>query len=100
MNDFTYHNPTKIEFGKAKEKNIGLYIKESNIKKVLLVYGTGSIKKNGLYENVIDSLNEHDMDKLQANHLAQKSRFIKEKITGQHRNMLAFLASRSAQPMS
>lgn len=33
-------------------------------------------------------------------HLAQKSRFIKEKITGQHRNMLAFLASRSAQPMS
>lgn len=33
-------------------------------------------------------------------HLAQKSRFIKEKMTGQHRNMLAFLASRSAQPMS
>jgi len=61
MNDFTYHNPTKIEFGKAKEKNIGLYIKEANIKKVLLVYGTGSIKKNGLYEEVIHSLKEHDI---------------------------------------
>ncbi len=61
MNDFTYHNPTKIEFGKAKEKNIGLYIKEANIKKVLLVYGAGSIKKNGLYENIINSLNENNI---------------------------------------
>lgn len=61
MNDFTYHNPTKIEFGKAKENKIGLYIKEANIKKVLLVYGTGSIKKNGLYKNIINSLNENDI---------------------------------------
>ena len=61
MNDFTYHNPTKIEFGKDKENNIGLYIKEANIKKVLLVYGTGSIKKNGLYENIINSLKKHDI---------------------------------------
>ena len=59
MNDFTYHNPTKIEFGKTKENNIGQYIKESNIKSVLLLYGTGSIKKNGLYERVITSLNQH-----------------------------------------
>ena len=61
MNDFRYHNPTTIEFGKAKENNIGLYIKEANIKKVLLVYGTGSIKKNGLYENIINSLKKHDV---------------------------------------
>lgn len=61
MNDFRYHNPTTIEFGKAKENNIGLYIKEANIKKVLLVYGTGSIKKNGLYENIINSLKKHDI---------------------------------------
>jgi len=56
MNDFMYHNPTKIEFGREKENNIGRYIKEANIKSVLLVYGTGSIKKNGLYERVIASL--------------------------------------------
>lgn len=61
MNDFTYYNPTKIEFGKDKEKNIGLYIKESGIKKVLLVYGTGSIKKSGLYENIVNSLQTHDI---------------------------------------
>jgi alcohol dehydrogenase YqhD (iron-dependent ADH family) len=59
MNDFMYHNPTKIEFGREKENNIGQYIKEANIKSVLLVYGTGSIKKNGLYERVIASLKSH-----------------------------------------
>ncbi len=62
MNDFTYYNPTKIEFGKEKENNIGQYIKESNIEKILLVYGTGSIKKNGLYSRIIDSLNENDIE--------------------------------------
>jgi hypothetical protein len=56
MNDFIYYNPTKIEFGKEKENNIGQYIKESNIESVLLVYGSGTIKKSGLYERVIASL--------------------------------------------
>ncbi|WP_415398379.1 iron-containing alcohol dehydrogenase [Sulfurimonas sp. CS5] len=59
MNDFMYYNPTKIEFGRAKENNIGKYIKEANIKSVLLVYGTGSIKKNGLYKVIIESLNKY-----------------------------------------
>lgn len=45
MNDFRYYNPTKIEFGRGKENNIGRYIKEEGFQKVLLVYGTGSIKK-------------------------------------------------------
>lgn len=59
MHDFTYYNPTKIEFGKDKENNIGRYIKEAGIENVLLVYGTGSIKKSGLYERIIHSLNEN-----------------------------------------
>ena len=62
MNDFTYYNPTKIEFGREKENNIGQYIKESKIEKVLLVYGTGSIKKNGLYNRIIDSLNANAIE--------------------------------------
>ncbi len=61
MHDFTYYNPTKIEFGKDKENNIGEYINENGIKKVLLVYGTGSIKKNGLYERVIASLKKSNI---------------------------------------
>lgn len=56
MRDFTYYNPTKIEFGKGKEKNIGSYIKEAGFDSVLLVYGTGSIKKGSLYDDTIVSL--------------------------------------------
>lgn len=56
MNDFTYYNPTKIEFGKGKEKNIGTYIKEAGFDNILLVYGTGSIKKSNLYNDTISSL--------------------------------------------
>lgn len=53
MKDFTYYNPTKIEFGKDKENNIGKYISQSGIKKVMLLYGVGSIKKSGLYAKIV-----------------------------------------------
>jgi len=58
MRDFTFYNPTKIEFGKGKEKNIGNFIKDAGYESVLLVYGTGSIKKSGLYDDTIASLKE------------------------------------------
>lgn len=61
MNNFTYYNPTKIEFGKEKENNIGEYLEQSGIKKVLLVYGGGSIKQNGLYDKIIISLNKNNI---------------------------------------
>ena len=62
MNNFTYYNPTKIEFGKEKQNNIGKYIEQSGIKKVLLVYGGGSIKKNTLYNDIITSLNKNSIE--------------------------------------
>lgn len=65
MNDFTYYNPSKIEFGAEKENNIGEYLKIAGIKKVLLHYGQGSIKKNGLYERIIASLNKFDIEFLE-----------------------------------
>ncbi len=58
MNQFSYYNPTRIEFGKSKENLIGKLIAEQGIDKVLLLYGTGSIKKSGLYERVVKSLTE------------------------------------------
>ncbi len=59
MNDFSYYNPTKIEFGRGKEKNIGHYIKDEGINSVLLVYGMGSIKKSTLYDDTIRSLQDN-----------------------------------------
>ena len=48
--NFTYYSPTKIYFGVNEEEKIGSIIKEYGFKKILLHYGTGSIKKTGLYK--------------------------------------------------
>ena len=60
MENFSFYNPTKIEFGKNKEKNIGEYIKPFNIKKILLTFGSDRIKKDGLFDVVIKSLKENN----------------------------------------
>ena len=59
MKAFTYHNPTRIEFGKGKEKNIGQYIAEYGVKKVLIVYGSERIIKSGLFDTVARSLTDN-----------------------------------------
>lgn len=56
MNAFSYYNPTRIEFGKGKENEIGTLIAKEGIKRVLLAYGIGSIKKSGLYDRIVASL--------------------------------------------
>ncbi|MBC8495389.1 iron-containing alcohol dehydrogenase [archaeon] len=56
MSDFVFQNPTKIIFGKGKISLIGDEIKNNGYKKVLLLAGGGSIKKNGVYEQTIKSL--------------------------------------------
>ena len=56
MIDFNFVSPTKIFFGREKEKQIGEICKEFNLKKVLLVIGKGSVKKSGLFDVVTDSL--------------------------------------------
>ncbi len=58
MNNFTFVNPVKIIFGKDTIKNISQEIPENN--KVLIIYGGGSIKKNGVYEQVIDALKSYE----------------------------------------
>ena len=55
--EFSYHNPTAIEFGQGKIKEIANKI--SKDKKILLVYGGGSIKKNVVYNQVIEALENH-----------------------------------------
>ena len=47
MNDFIFHNPDKVYFGKNQIENLPKEILSIG-NKVLLVYGGGSIKKNGL----------------------------------------------------
>lgn len=57
MENFVFHNATKIIFGKGMEEKVG----EETVrysKKVLLHYGQGSIKRIGLYDRVVKSLKE------------------------------------------
>lgn len=56
---YTYHNPTLIEFGKKKIESISTYIPKNA--KVLFVYGGGSIKKNGVYEQVVKALENYEV---------------------------------------
>jgi hypothetical protein len=55
MQNFVFHNPTKILFGKGTISSIGPETTAFS-NKVLLVSGSGSIKKNGLHRQVTESL--------------------------------------------
>lgn len=58
MENFNFYSPTYFAFGKGKEEEIGTLVKRFGGSKVLLHYGGGSIKKNGVYERVTASLNK------------------------------------------
>ena len=55
MLNFEFKNPTKILFGKGEIAKISSEIPKEA--KILIIYGGGSIKKNGVYEQVISALN-------------------------------------------
>ena len=54
---FTYVNPTVIHFGQGQINAISQAVDTS--KKVLVIYGGGSIKSNGVYDQVVESLKDH-----------------------------------------
>lgn len=57
LGNFVYANPTKLYFGDEAQKNLADALKAFG-PKVLLTYGGGSIKKNGIYDDVIAALKE------------------------------------------
>ena len=58
MNNFTFYAPTKIVFGKGTENQVGALVASQNCKKVLLHYGSASVKKTGLLDRVKKSLDD------------------------------------------
>lgn len=59
MNNFTFHNPTKIIFGMDKIRDVRLEI--PNTAKILMIYGQLSIKENGIYAEISAALKEHNI---------------------------------------
>ena len=62
MVNFEYYSPTKIYFGKNREKEVGSIIKKLKYQKVLLHYGKSSIKELGLYDLIVKSLNKEGIE--------------------------------------
>lgn len=54
---FSYSNPTKIQFGQGQVASISALIPKDQ--KVMVIYGGGSIKNNGIYDQVSEALKEH-----------------------------------------
>ncbi|MFZ1492301.1 MAG: iron-containing alcohol dehydrogenase, partial [Candidatus Competibacter denitrificans] len=54
MLNFSFYNPTKILFGKGQIAKIGKEIPKDQ--RILLTYGGGSIKQNGVYDQVMAAL--------------------------------------------
>ena len=57
LGNFTYENPTKIIFGPDSMSSLADELQKCG-ERVQLIYGGGSIKKNGIYDQVIDALNK------------------------------------------
>lgn len=58
MLNFNFYSPTYFAFGKGRECDCGELVKRFGGTKVLLHYGGGSIKRNGVYDHVVKSLTE------------------------------------------
>ena len=58
MNNFNFYAPTYFAFGKGKEAEVGALVKRFGGTKVLIHYGGGSVKKNGVFDKVVKSLDD------------------------------------------
>jgi alcohol dehydrogenase YqhD (iron-dependent ADH family) len=61
MNSFIYDIPVKVYFGRDQLSHLGEELRKFG-RRVLLTYGGGSIKRNGLYDKVIEELRNADME--------------------------------------
>lgn len=55
--------PTNLIYGEGRHKEIGRWLRHYQVKKLLLVYGGGSIKRTGLYDTVIRELENYQIDR-------------------------------------
>jgi len=62
MENFIFNTPTKVYFGRGYEKQVGEIIKGYGYKKIMMQYGKESIKKSGLYDVVVNSLNQNGIE--------------------------------------
>lgn len=62
MNNFNFYNPTKIIFGRNSIEKIGIELSIHSYKCVMLLAGKGSIRNNGVYDQVAKSLKDNGVN--------------------------------------
>ncbi len=58
MKNFVFYNPTRIRFGKGRIADVAKEIAKTE--KVLITFGGGSVKQNGVLDQILDALREHE----------------------------------------
>jgi len=61
MDSFDWSAPTRVIFGRGKEDSVGDIIRSYGFSKILIIYGQGSIKKSGLFDRVLLSLQKNNI---------------------------------------
>ena len=61
MNNFVYNIPTKVYFGENQLSHLGEELSKYGTR-VLMTYGGGSIKKNGLYDRIMDEMKKAGLE--------------------------------------
>ena len=62
MDNFNFYAPTYFAFGRESEKKTGKLVKRFGGSKVLVHYGGGSVKRNGVLDAVLNSLKEEGLE--------------------------------------
>lgn len=62
MNNFTFYSPTEFVFGKGTEQSVGELCQKYGAKRVMILYGGGSVVRSGLLDKVKASLKESQLE--------------------------------------
>ncbi len=62
MENFNYYAPTRVVFGKGTELQTGELVRECRCRKVLVHYGSGSVKRSGLLDRIYEALEKAGVD--------------------------------------
>lgn len=59
--NFDYYSPTEVVFGRKTEEEVGVYLKKYGASRVLVVYGSERVRKNGLMKTIEDQFPENNI---------------------------------------
>ncbi len=62
MNNFVFYSPTEFVFGKNTESQVGALVRKYGARKIMIVYGGGSVLRSGLLDRVQKSLHDAGLE--------------------------------------